>query len=700
MRGKPIRVGVDIGGTFTDVLLFDAETRQYRIGKVLTTPDDPSRAVADGIHTVLDAAGQHGDAVQQVIQGTTLVTNALIERQGSPTALITTKGFRDAVEIGREHRYDLYDIFLEMPKPLVRRRWRLELDERILADGSDIRPVDPDEVNALLREIHEGGIEAVGVALMHSYRNPAHEREVGRLISELAPKLTVTLSSDVAPEIREYERVSTTLANVYVRPLVDRYLDRLSRVLREIGIDARLLIMLSSGGTCTVETARAYPIRLVESGPAAGALAAAHCGKLLDLPSLLSFDMGGTTAKACLIDGGRPVMSTEFEVSRVYRFKKGSGLPIKVPVIEMIEIGAGGGSVATIDTLGLLKVGPKSAGSDPGPACYGRGGTDPTVTDADLLLGYLDAEFFLGGEMPLDAESAEWAIRENVAVSLGIDVAEAAWGIHQVVNENMANAARVHAVERGRDPRRYPLFAFGGAGPVHAYRVAKILGTREIIVPLAAGVLSTAGFLAAPIAFDFVRSLHGLLDDLDWDELNALMSEMEQEGLSLLEESGVDPDQVTITRLAEMRYAGQGHEVTVGLSGGSYSAGSVVDLTARFEDEYARLYERSAPGNPIEAVNWRVLVAGPVPDLPLEGLATARGATGLDGASKGERSIYLPEVGGFVPVPIYARESLVPGNEFDGPAIVEERESTAVIGPDARAVIDDYHNLRIQLLDH
>jgi N-methylhydantoinase A len=699
MSERPVRVGVDIGGTFTDVLLFDANLRKFVIEKVLTTPDEPSRAVGDGVSSALESGEREGRDVQQVIHGTTLVTNALIERRGSPSALITTRGFRDAVEMGREHRYDLYDIFLEMPKPLVRRRWRLELDERTAADGSVLKSVDADEVSSLLQQIGAGGIEAVGIALLHSYRNPENERKLAQVLAELAPELTVSLSSDVAPEIREYERVSTTLANVYVRPLIDRYLGQLADVLRDKGIDSELLIMLSSGGLCTVDTARSYPIRLVESGPAAGALAASRYGRELGLPNLLSFDMGGTTAKACLVDNGEPTISTEFEVSRVYRFKKGSGLPVKVPVIEMIEIGAGGGSIASIDSLGLLKVGPQSAGSDPGPVCYGRGGEQPTVTDADLLLGYLDPAFFLGGEMSLDASTTSSAVEKHVAEPLSLDSTQAAWGIHQVVNENMANAARVHAVEQGKDPRKYPVFAFGGAGPVHAWGVTRILGAPEMIVPIGAGVLSTVGFLSAPLAFDFVRSLNGLLQQLDWEELNRLMAEMESEGRDLLTEAGVLADEMTFTRLAELRYAGQGHEITVELGHGDFSAESVEDITDRFEAEYSRLYQRSAPGNPIEAVNWRVLVSGPPSELPLEALNQDESAVNVEDARKGFRAIYLPDEDGFAEVPVYDRYRLGSGMVLEGPAIIEERESTAVINTAARIEIDRLKNLRISRLD-
>ena len=503
---RPLRAGVDIGGTFTDLIVYDERTGALHIGKTLTTPDDPAIAVETGMQETLTLAGEPPAAVGNVIHGTTLVTNALIERKGARTALITTRGFRDAIEIRHEGRYDLYDLFLEMPPPLAPRRLRFEVDERVLADGSVHKPLDTATIPALIAELRRQGVEAVAVSLLHAYRNPEHERLLGEALAAGAPEIVLSLSSEVVPEIREYERTSTTLANVYVRPLVERYLERLEARLRAQGMtDASLYIMLSSGGTGTVETARRFPIRMIESGPAAGALAAAQYGSLTDRPNLLSFDMGGTTAKACIIDNGEPLVSADFEVARVYRFKRGSGLPVRVPVIEMIEIGAGGGSIARADTLGLLKVGPDSAGAQPGPACYGRGGAAPTVTDADLLLGYLDPAFFLGGKMRLDLAAAERALGA-LGERLGLSATEAAWGVHQVVNENMAGAARIHAVERGKDPRAYPLFAFGGAGPVHAYRVAKILDVPELVIPLGAGVTSALGFLVAPLAFDFVRS--------------------------------------------------------------------------------------------------------------------------------------------------------------------------------------------------
>ena len=693
-----VRVGVDIGGTFTDIMVLDADAGRFHIGKTLTTPDDPSRAVAEGLAATLADAGITPGAVRRIVHGTTLVTNAIIERKGVPTALITTRGFRDAVEIGKEHRYDLYDIFLELPKPLVPRRLRLELDERVLADGTVLTPVDPDQVRSVAEHLKSEGVQAVAIALLHSYRNPEHERQVEEILTEYAPDLTISTSSSVVPEIREYERTSTTIANVYVRPIVVSYLAKLEQSLAELGFDGSLFIMLSSGGISTVETASKYPIRLVESGPAAGALAASEYGRLTGRKNVLSFDMGGTTAKACLIDDGEPSTTSDFEVSRVYRFKKGSGLPVKVPVIEMIEIGAGGGSIARVDTLGLLKVGPDSAGADPGPACYGNGGVHPTVTDADLVLGYLDPRYFLGGRMSLDVAGAKAAIMRDVAEPLGMSLHEAAWGIHQVVNENMASAARIHAIENGKDPRSYPVFAFGGAGPVHAYRVAEILRAPQLVVPLGAGVTSTVGFLAAPLAFDFVRTYFSRLDEINWQDVNALYGEMEAEGREILGQAGVQVDDIRVVRSAEMRYAGQGHEVSVPMPDGELDAGSLTGAVESFEEVYRRLYERTAPGNPIEALSWRVIVSAPRPDLPLDRLGTGEGLSTMSlDAIKGERLIYLPEDGAFVEVPVFDRYLLGPGTRFGGPAIVEERESTLVIGRGAQVMVDDLLNVVVDI---
>ncbi len=690
------RVGVDVGGTFTDVLLLDDRTGAFRVAKTLTTPDDPAVGVLRAVAEALEVAGAPGPAVSQVIHGTTLVTNAIIQRCGAPTALLTTRGFRDVLDIAREHRYDMYDLLLEQPRPLVPRSARFEVDERILADGTIERPLDASQIDPLAAEIARRGFRAIAVVFLHAFRNPTHERLARDRLAALLPDRRISLSSEVAGEIREYERTSTTVANAYVQEIVDSYLDRLAADLQATGFTGRLLIMLSNGGLATVDTAKRFPIRLIESGPAAGALAAAHAGQQAGWPSLLSFDMGGTTAKACLIEKGQPLTTSEFEVDRVDRFKPGSGLPIKAPAIEMIEIGAGGGSIARIDRFGLVKVGPESAGAEPGPACYGRGGVRPTVTDADLVLGYLDPDFFLGGLMPLDRAAAVEAIRVHVAEPLGQSVTAAAWSIHQVVNETMASAARIHAVERGKDVRNYPLFAFGGAGPVHAYRVAEILGLRRIIAPFAAGVGSTLGFLVAPIAFDFVRGAAGLLSSLDWREIDRLYEEMEAEGDTLLAAARVAPEEIARQRSGDLRLAGQAHQIAVPVPLGRLTPASAAAIQRAFDETYRGLFKRAAPGVPVEALNWRLRVSGPVPRV--RPLLAARVETGGD-ARKGTRPIYLPERRDFVVVPVYDRYRLAPGARLDGPAVVEERESTVVIGERGRAVVDEWANLVIDLAE-
>ena len=690
---KHHRAGIDIGGTFTDLVLLDDETGERALGKVLTTPEDPSEAVEKGLIELMEREDVAGEGLSAIIHGTTLVTNAVIERKGVKTALLTTEGFRDAVAIGTEHRYDMYDIFIEKPEPLVPRGLRYGVRERSLDDGSILLELDEEGVRSISRELREREVRAVAVSFLHSFRNPAHELRAREILAEEAPEITVSLSSEVAPEIREYERTSTTIANVYVRPLVERYLRILEERLARLGFEGSLYIMLSNGGTASVETAREFPIRLLESGPAAGALAAAFYGRASGLSEVFSFDMGGTTAKASLIEGGEPLTSSEFEVARAYRFKKGSGLPVKTSVIEMIEIGSGGGSIARVGALGLPKVGPESAGADPGPACYGRGGAEPTVTDADLVLGYLDPDFFLGGKMRLDREAALRAIEEKVASPLGLDPVEAAWGIHRVVNENMANAARVHAIERGKDPRAYPLFAFGGAGPVHAYRVARALGLSGLIAPLGAGATSAFGLLCAPLSFDLVRSLYGRLGELDWAEANGALESLEAEGRDLLRASGVAA--VLVRRFCEMRYTGQGHEVTVELPDGPLGPDDVGRLTALYRKEYQRLYNREGPDVPLEALTWRLEVVGPRPEIRLEG-GEVRGWRTAEEAKKGTREIYVPEDTGFSEVPVYDRYRLDPGAVFQGPAVVEERESTVVLGPGGRAEVDAARNLIVR----
>jgi N-methylhydantoinase A len=688
------RAGIDIGGTFTDLLLV-AEDGKALIGKTLTTPADPSLAVADALRPALQAGAVKAGERGRLIHGTTLVTNALIERKGAPTALLTTAGFRDAVEIGREHRYELYDLNLELPRPLVPRHLRFDVPERMAADGTVIEPLDQTFVRRLVMELREQGIKAIAVAYLNSFRNPSHERKTAEIIADVAPEIRVSLSSEVVAEIREFQRTSTTLANVYVQQRVADYLAQLQRRLDGIGFVGSFFVMLSSGGIATRETSSRFPVRLLESGPAAGALAAAEAGLASGHRDLLSFDMGGTTAKLCVIENGQPLKTHEFEVDRVYRFRKGSGLPVRIPVIDMIEIGAGGGSIARIDSLGLLKVGPESSGADPGPVCYGQGGSEPTVTDADLVLGYLDPNYFLGGKMTLDIEAARRALA-RLGERLRMTVEQVAWGIFQIVNENMANAARAHLGERGKDPRRMPLFAFGGAGPVHGYRVAEILRLPALISPFGAGVGSTFGLLSAPLAFDFVRSAYSRLDQLEWKFANRLLEDMATEGRRVLESSAVSASEISYQRTADMRYVGQGHEVSVSLPRETLGPEHLSQITAEFERVYESLYGRKGPDVPLEIINWRVVASGPRSELNIKLPHDGRRS---DDARKASRLAYFLERGGYVEAQVYDRYALAPGMKFSGPAIVEERESTLIVGARGRAEVDDRLNVKVLYAD-
>ena len=687
-------VGIDIGGTFTDLLLV-GENGNAVIGKTLTTPGDPSLAVENALRPLLENGTIRTGERGTLLHGTTLVTNALIERKGAPTALLTTIGFRDAVEIGREHRYELYDLNLELPKPLVPRHLRFDVPERIAADGSVLRSLDEDFVRRLVAELRDKGIKAIAVSYLNSFRNSAHERRTAEIIADVAPTIRVSLSSEVVAEIREFQRTSTTLANVYVQERVADYLAQLQQRLDSIGFVGSFFVMLSSGGIATRETASRFPVRLLESGPAAGALAAAQAGILSGHRDLLSFDMGGTTAKLCVIENGQPSKTHEFEVDRVYRFRKGSGLPVRIPVIDMIEIGAGGGSIARVDSLGLLKVGPDSSGADPGPVCYGQGGTEATVTDADLVLGYLDPDYFLGGNMRLDTKRARQAL-SRLAEPLGMTVEQAAWGVHQIVNENMANAARAHLNERGKDPRRMPMYAFGGAGPVHGYRVAEILRLPALISPFGAGVGSTFGLLAAPLAFDFVRSAYSRLDQQDWSLANQLLDVMAEEGRKVLESSGLPAKEIRYQRTADMRYVGQGHEVSVRLPSGVLGQQHVPQITAEFEETYRGLYGRKGPDVALEIINWRLVASGPRPEMNLR---LPRDTSDKRHARKGSRRAYFPESGEFVETAVYDRYAFKPGVEFTGPAIVEERESTLIVGPSGCAHVDKNLNVIVEFSD-
>jgi N-methylhydantoinase A len=688
---KKIRIGIDVGGTFTDFVLVNEARDVIYTGKRLTTPGDPSEAITAGTERLLRDSDVGMAELDGIVHGTTLVANTIIERRGAKTGLITTKGFRDSLQIGSEIRYDLYDLFLEVPAPLVPRHLRYEVDERIDATGQVLRPLDRESLKATVKALLAQDVEAIAVCLLHAYRNNAHEVLVRDLLRELAPSVPVSISSEVAPEIREFERASTTTANSYVQPLMQSYLARLERRLKEMGLKGTLHIMLSGGGITTIRAAQEFPIRLIESGPAAGAMGASFYSGLTGTQDLISFDMGGTTAKMCLIDNGRPERAHAFEAARVKRFRKGSGLPVKVPVIDLIEIGAGGGSLAHIDAMGLLKVGPESAGSEPGPVCYGRGGAQPAVTDADLLLGYLSPDYFLGGEMRLDLEAVRRSMQEKIAGPLGLTVTEAAAGIHSIVNENMAAATRMYIAEKGRDPRRYDMIAFGGAGPVHAYGLAKLLKLRRVICPLGAGVMSALGFLVAPPAIDYVRSYVSRLDNLDWSHLNALFGEMEQEATDLLREA--DASDIAIQRHADMRHVGQGFEISVRLPDGPLDAGALAAIKASFLDTYERLFDRRIAEVSIEALSWRLSASAPMRKVKLN---FARQPLTRDTARKGVREAYFPETG-YVPCAVYDRYALPAGTEFSGPAIVEERESTTVVGPDAKVSIDQHLNLIIDI---
>jgi 5-oxoprolinase (ATP-hydrolysing)/N-methylhydantoinase A len=683
------RIGFDIGGTFTDFVLVDARDGAVTLHKRLTTPHDPAEAALLGLEELVAMRGIGLPEVAEIVHGTTLVTNAIIERRGAKLGLLTTKGFRDILEMGTEQRYDIYDLFLQYPAPLVPRNLRLDVPERMDSAGRPIAPLDAGALLAAADALAEAGCTAIAIAFLHAYANPAHEQAALRLIEARHPAIAVSISSAVVAEMGEYQRIVTTCANAYVQPLMAGYLRRLHGALSARGYDGPLRLMHSAGGLVSLEMARENPIRLLESGPAGGGLATALFGALAGKADVISFDMGGTTAKACMIEAGRAEVTPMLEAARLQRFTRGSGLPIKAPAIEMIEIGAGGGSIAAIDEVGLLKVGPHSAGSAPGPACYGMGGTRPTVTDANLLLGYYDPGFFLGGRMRLDVEAARRAVA-TVAAPLGLAVEEAAWGIHKVVTESMAAAARVHLVEKGKDPRHYAMVGFGGAGPAHAADVARAMGVTEVIIPPASGAASALGFLAAPLSFDGVRSFRSeFRPGFDAAAINALLAALESDGRRRLAESGIAAADIVIERSADMRLVGQMHDISVKLPAGSIDDAALPAIRENFVRAYSARYTRVPDGARIEAVNFRLRCAGPTPVLPLAGA----GAEAAEARIKGSRTARFQD--GPVEAVVYDRYALRPGDAFDGPAIIEERESTTVIPPGDRVAVDDSLNLRI-----
>ena len=672
-----LSLGIDIGGTFTDLVLHDPATGRANIWKESTTPDDPARGALTGALEVLRRAGRLPAEVGRVVHATTLFTNALIERKGARTALITTAGFRDVLEIGRERKYELYDIFLTMPRPLVDSPWRREARERLAPDGSVEIPLDLEAALAEVAALVAEGAESLAIVFLHAHANPAHERALGEAVSRRFPALSLSLSSEIAPEIREYPRTSTTVANAYVRPLADRYLARMEAELARAGIPGGLFLMLSNGGLTHVAEARRAPVQLLESGPAAGALAGAWFGRNAGLDRVLAFDMGGTTAKLALVDDGEPLVAWGFEAAREKRFLRGSGLPMQIATVELIEIGAGGGSIARRSGLGTLAVGPESAGAQPGPACYGRGGTEPSVTDADLALGRLDAGFFLGGEMRIDLPAAQAALG-RLAASLGVSADRAALGVHDIVNENMAGAARVAIAERGRVPQDYALLATGGAGPVHAWAVARLLGISRVVCPPGAGAGSAIGMLMADARVDRVAHYGARLAAAEPAAMRRIFEALEAQGLAVLTSTGADIASHRATRLADMRYSGQGSELTIALPDDLSAEG----VRAGFEAAYRRLFARTPPGAAIEFVALRLALTAPMPGTGGT-LELPHHATGT--ALKGHRLVFFAETGGHVETAVYDRYALSAGEVIHGPAVFEENESTFVIGPGATA---------------
>jgi len=670
------RLAVDIGGTFTDVAL-ECGDKQFTT-KTLTTKSQPETGVLAGIETVLTQAKINPSQVETIIYGTTLATNLLIERRGAPVALVTTLGFRDVVEMRNENRFEQYDINIELPTPLVPRSQRLVVSERIGADGRILKPLNEDEVRALIPHLLEKKIQSVAVGFLHSYRNNSHEQRAREIICAEAPELDVTLSSEVSPEMREFERISTACANAYVQPLMSRHLGSLASQLRTQGLDCPLFLMLSGGGITTLETAIRFPVRLVESGPAGGAIFSSFIASQLGLSRVLSYDMGGTTAKVCLIDDGEPHTSRTFEVAREYRFLKGSGIPINIPVIEMVEIGAGGGSIADVDSMNRIRVGPESADSEPGPASYDLGGTAPTVTDADLLLGRLDPENFAGGSIRLNVENASKALDSVIGSKLGFKTSHTALGVSEIVDENMSNAARVHAIESGVDIETYTIVAFGGAAPIHAARLAEKLNIQKIVIPPGAGVGSALGFLQAPVSYEVIRSYYQRLDDLDYHGINQLLHSMRKEATDVVE-PGAQGQQTREIRTAFMRYIGQGHEVSVEipvkLEEAELDSQSSGRLTIAFETEYTRLYGRTIPSLEIEILTWSLLVSTKESD----GLSIKMSAKSYAPDTPEFRKLMDAESGEFNDAAVYDRSSLAPGAKIEGPAIITESDTATVI---------------------
>ncbi len=688
-------LGIDIGGTFTDIVVYDALRGASSAHKELTTPDAPHRGVIAGIKTLFDKERIACRDVSRVVHATTLFTNALIERKGAPTGLITTAGFRDTLEMRREHKYELYNLFMALPQPLVRRSLRLEAPERIGPDGKIEQPLDVDALLVAAEKLKAAGIGTLAIAFLHAYANAAHEQQARAAIHDRYPELFVSLSSEVAPQIREYERTSTTVANAYIKPLADSYLDLMSREIATLGIKAPLFMMLSNGGLTHIDEAKRVPIQLLESGPAAGALAGATFGLRSKARDVLAFDMGGTTAKLAIVEDGAPLIAYQFEAGRQQRFMEGSGLPINISTIELIEIGAGGGSIATIDALGLLKVGPESAGAAPGPACYLRGGTAPTVTDANLVLGYLDAATFAGGTVKIDRDLARAAIAP-LAASSKLSVEEAAWGIHSVVNENMAAAARVHVAERGHHAGDFALLATGGGGPLHGCEVARRLGITRVICPPSAGVASALGLLMAPARIDRVATVARRLGDMNWRAFESAYVKLEREAGIVIAKTVAKKMKITVVRSADMRFVGQGFELVVALPQGPYSARSLAALRAAFMSVYEKTFGHVPPVGEIEIINIRVAASAQVAKGELKVASGKKGNNAR--ALKGKRRAWVGARARFEALPVYDRYRLAIGAAVRGPAIIEEDSTTLTLPPKSRATVERSGNIVVELL--
>lgn len=683
-------VGVDIGGTFTDLVLYSG-AQQAGAYKLLTTPDDPAEAVLEGVRALLAECDVELSSVGSIVHSTTLATNAVIERKGAPVGLLVTKGFADQLDLRGEQRYDIHDMYITYPEPLVPRSHRAEIDERVIASGLAVKSPDKASVLEQVDRLLDDGVTSLAVSLLHAYHFPDHEEQVRTWIAEAYPELPVSSSFRVAAVEGEYERTETTIADAYVKPIVDNYVNHLIAELKESGFRGDFNMVLSSGMATSIATAREYPVRLIESGPAAGAVATGYYSDALDLADVLAFDMGGTTAKAAILIDGEPAVSDQIEVARIQRFKPGSGIPLRIPSIDLIEIGAGGGSIAWVDSLGLLKVGPESAGASPGPACYGKGGESPTVTDANLLLGFLNPDHFLGGRMSLDVGAAKEAV-SRLAHSLALPLMSTASGINEVVNEMMAQAARAQLIENNRDPRRVSLIAFGGAGPVHATSVARKLGSRTVICPPGAGTLSALGCLAAPFGFESVRSFSTRLGSMDWDGLNQTLDQMEHESITALETANQDPKRAIVQRDAELRMVGQFHELRVPLPSGTLDDSSEQTIMDAFHDIYVSRYQRFVTGYPIEIVSLRLRASVP---SGLKASPVIWDDVESAEAFQGKRKAYFDR--DFQDVPVFDRYRLMTGAEISGPAIVEERESTALLHPGDHGRIDEFGNLVIQI---